>query len=176
MNRMEEKRDMFEGLGCDKEIENLGEPHIQFNPSPERERDERSTRDRFHDDYVMTPFSQSTQAWKLRAEEDQRRYAAKFEIDAVKKDLTKNVDEDSNDVIDLNVDILQKPGDVDVKDNSIDIEEVKVAEEFLRTLSFRKKRRGLSPHRLALKERIKDRTISYVNLLRPDPLPPRLDP
>ena len=94
----------------------------------------------------------------------------------MKKDLTKNVDGDSNDVIDLNVDILQKPGDVDMKDNSIDIEKVKVAEESLRTLSFRKKRRGLSPHRLPLKERIKDRTISYVNLLRPDPLPPRLDP
>ena len=57
MNRMEEKRDMFEGLGCDKEIENLGEPHIQFNSSPKCEKDERSTRDRFHDDYVMTPFS-----------------------------------------------------------------------------------------------------------------------
>jgi len=60
MNRMEEKRDMFEGLECDGKIENLGESHIPFNPSPERERDERSVRDRFYDDYVMTLFSQST--------------------------------------------------------------------------------------------------------------------
>ena len=58
----------------------------------------------------MTPFSQSTQAWKLRAEEDQRRYAAKFEIDAVKKNLTKSVGGDPNDVVDLSADILRKPG------------------------------------------------------------------
>ena len=65
---------------------------------------------------------------------------------------------------------------MDVEDNSIDIEEVKVAEESSRTLHVLKKRRGLSPHRLPLKERMKDRTISYVNLLRPDLLLLRLDP
>jgi hypothetical protein len=42
MDRMGETRDMFEGLGCDDEIANLGEPHVPFNPSPKRERDERS--------------------------------------------------------------------------------------------------------------------------------------
>jgi hypothetical protein len=42
MNRMREKRDMFESLGCDGEIENLEDPFIPVNPSPERERDERS--------------------------------------------------------------------------------------------------------------------------------------
>jgi hypothetical protein len=62
MNRMGEKRDMFEGLGCDGEIENLGDPFILVNLSPERERYERSAIDRFHDDYIITPFSQSTQA------------------------------------------------------------------------------------------------------------------
>ena len=35
MDMMGKKRDMLEGLGCDEEIENLGEPHIPFNPSPE---------------------------------------------------------------------------------------------------------------------------------------------
>jgi hypothetical protein len=173
MNRMGETRDMFEGLGCDDEITNLGEPHVPFNPSPERERDERSDIERFRDDYVITPFSQSTQAWRMRAEEDRRRCAAKFEIDAVEKDLTKSVGGDPNDVVDLSADIWLKPGDVD--DNSIDIEDVKVAGESSRTLSFRKKRRGLSPHRLPLKERMKDRTISYVDLLRPNPPPPRFD-
>jgi hypothetical protein len=74
MNRMGEKRDMFEGLGCDGEIESLGDPFIPVNSSPERERDERSDIDRFRDDYVITPFSQSTQAWRMRAEEDRRRY------------------------------------------------------------------------------------------------------
>ena len=78
MDMMGEMRDMFEDLGCDEKIKNLGEPHISFNPSSERERDERSARDRFRDDYVMTPFSQCTQVWKLRAKDDQRRYAAKF--------------------------------------------------------------------------------------------------
>ena len=62
MNRMGEPRDLFEGLGCDDEIANLGEPHVPFNPSPERERDERSDIERFRDDYVMIPFSQFTQA------------------------------------------------------------------------------------------------------------------
>ena len=60
MNRMGEKRDMCEGLGCDEEIKNLEEPHILLNPSSERERDERSARDRFRDDYIMTSFLQST--------------------------------------------------------------------------------------------------------------------
>ena len=175
MDRMGEKRDMFEGLGCDEEIENLGEPDIPFNPSPERERDERSARDRFRDEYVITPFLQSTQVWRMRAEEDQRRYADNFEIDAVENDNTQCVGGDLNDLIDLCADILEKPGDVDVEETSIDIEDVKVAGESSRTLPFRKKRRGLSPHRLPLKERMKDRTISYVDLLRPNPLP-KMDP
>ena len=56
--------------------------------------------------------------------------------------------------------------DVNVDDNSIDIEEVKVARESSKTVSFNKKMRGLSPHRLPLKKRIKDRPISNVDLLR----------
>jgi hypothetical protein len=62
MDRMEETRDMFEGLGCDDEIANLGKPYVPFNPSPERERNERSAIERFRDDYIIKPFSQSTQA------------------------------------------------------------------------------------------------------------------
>ena len=175
MDRKGKEKDMCEGLGWDEEIDNLGDPHIPFNPTPKRERYERSAIERFRDDYVMTPFSQSTQAWKLRAEEDQRRYANKFEIDAVEKDLTKCVGGDPNDVVDLDGDILKKPGDVDVEDNSFDIEKIKVAGESSKTLFFRKKMRGLSPHRLPLKEQMKDRTISYVDLLRPNLLP-TMDP
>jgi hypothetical protein len=152
---MGEKRDMFEGLGYDGEIENFGDPFIPVNPSSERERDESSDIDRFCDDYDITPFSQSTQAWRMRAEKDRRRYE--------EKNLTKNVGEDLIGVVDLSADIWLKPEDVD--DNSIDIKEVKVAGESSKTLSFRKKMRGLSPHRLPLKERKKDRTISYVDLL-----------
>ena len=36
MDTVREKRDMFEDLGWDEEIENIGDPHILFNPSPER--------------------------------------------------------------------------------------------------------------------------------------------
>ena len=70
----------------------------------------------------------------------------------MEKDLIKCVGGDPNDVIDLGGDILKKPGDMDVEDNSFDIEEVKVAGESSNNLSFRKKTRGLSPHRLPLKE------------------------
>ena len=94
----------------------------------------------------------------------------------VENDLTITVGGDPNNMVDLSADFLWKPGDVDVEDNSIDIEEVKVAGESSRTLFFRKKKRELSSHRLLLKERMKNRTISYVDLLKPDPLPPRLDP
>lgn len=171
MERMGKERAMFEGLDCDEEIHNLDDPHIPFNPTPERERDERSARDRFRDDYVMTPFSQSTQAWRMRAEEDRRRYGDNFEIDAVEKDHTQIVGGDLNDLIDLCADILEKPGDVDVEETSIDTEIVKVAGESSKTLAIRKKKRELSPHRLPLKERRKDYTISYRDLLRPNPYP-----
>ena len=45
MDVMGEKIDMFEGLACDEKIANLGESHISFNRSSERERDEKNTRD-----------------------------------------------------------------------------------------------------------------------------------
>jgi hypothetical protein len=92
----------------------------------------------------------------------------------VEKDLIKSVGGDPNAVVDLSADIWLKLGDVE--DNSIDIEELKVVGESSRTLRFRKKRRELSPHRLPLKERKKDRTISYVDLLRPNSPPPRWNP
>jgi hypothetical protein len=49
------------------------------------------------------------------------------------------------------------------------------SEKSSRILPFRKKMRGLSLYRLLLKERINHQTISYVDLLRPDPLLPRMD-
>ena len=47
--------------------------------------------------------------------------------------------------------------------------------EFTKVLLFCERMKRLSPHRLPLKERIKDRTISYVDLLHLDPLPTRLE-
>ena len=126
----------------------------------------------------MTPFSQSTQVWKWRLEEEERqRYADKFKMkkNVVQKDSRNCVDRDADDVVDLNVDIPWKINDVDSDNNSEDVEEVNIAVESSKTLSFRERMRRLSPHPLPLKERMKERTISYVDLLRPDRLPPRTD-
>ena len=47
--------------------------------------------------------------------------------------------------------------------------------EFRVVFSFLERMKRLSPHRLPLKERMKDQTFSYVDLLRPDPLLARLE-
>ena len=47
--------------------------------------------------------------------------------------------------------------------------------ELTEDLSFHERMKRLSPHWLPLKKRMKDRTISYVDLLHPDPLPTRLE-
>ena len=126
----------------------------------------------------MIPFSQSTQAWKRRLEEEERqRYADKFKMkkNVVQKDSRNCVDRDADDAVDLSADIPWKINDVDSDDNSEDVEEVNIAVESSKTLSFHERMRRLSPHRPPLKERMKDRTISYVDLFRPNPLPRRTD-
>ena len=65
----ENERYPFAGLGWEVEIVRLADPHIHFNPSPERGV---SGAQRFRDDYEIIPFSQSTQAWKSRLEEEDR--------------------------------------------------------------------------------------------------------
>ena len=47
--------------------------------------------------------------------------------------------------------------------------------ELIEVLSFCERMKRLSPHRLPLKERMKDQTINYVDLLRLDPLSARLE-
>ena len=59
MHTMEEKRDTFAGVGWDKEIRNLGDPHVPFNPSPKRDI---GVAKRYSDDYEENTFPQSTQA------------------------------------------------------------------------------------------------------------------
>ena len=54
-------------------------------------------------------------------------------------------------------------------------QEVKDVADPPRTLSFCEKIKKLSPHCLPLKERMKDCTISYVDLLYLDSLLPRSD-
>ena len=58
---MGDERDMFAGLGWEKEIRSLADPHIPVNLSPEFEF---AAGNRSSDDYELTPFSQSTQAWR----------------------------------------------------------------------------------------------------------------
>jgi hypothetical protein len=61
MHTMREERDTFVGLGCEKEIRSLGDPDVLFIPSWER--DIRAG-NQCSDDYNLTPFLQSTQAWR----------------------------------------------------------------------------------------------------------------
>jgi hypothetical protein len=58
---MGDERDMFARLGWEKEIRNLGDPHIPFNPSLEFEF---VAGNRGSDNYELTPFLQSPQAWR----------------------------------------------------------------------------------------------------------------
>ena len=106
-------------------------------------------------------------------EEERQQYVDKFKMkkDVVQKDSTNCMDRDADDAIDLSADNPWKINDVDSDDNSDDVEDIAV--ESSKTLSFREKMKRLSPHRLPLKEQMKDQTISYVDLLRSDPLPPR---
>ena len=59
-------------------------PHVPFNPSPERAM---SGAKRYRDDYDMTSFSQSTQAWKWRVEEEERQRYAQRKLATFDSDL-----------------------------------------------------------------------------------------
>ena len=78
---MGEKRDMFVGLGWEKEIRSLGDLHILVNSSPEFEFRPGNLS---NDDYELTPFSQSTQAWRKRVQEEQKQYEKKKNIKNMK--------------------------------------------------------------------------------------------
>ena len=80
------------------------------------------------------------------------------------------------DAVDLSSDIPWTLTKTDDDEESNDVEQgTKPMAELTENLSFRERMKRLSPHWLPLKERMKDRTISYVDLLRPDPLPTRLE-
>ena len=136
---MGDERDIFAGLGWEKEIRSLGDPHILFNPSPKFDF---AARNRSSDDYELTLFSQSTQAWRWRVQEEQKQYEKKKHEDVPEKDI-----------------------DLD-KDKSNETEQkMKVEGESSKSLSFREMMRGLSPHPRPLKDRMKDKTVSYMDLL-----------
>ena len=80
------------------------------------------------------------------------------------------------DAVDLSTDIPWTITEMDNEEESKDVEQgIKPMAELTKALSFSERMKRLSQHRLPLKERMKDRTISYVDLLCLDPLPARLE-
>jgi hypothetical protein len=144
---MGDERDMFAGLRWEKEIRSLADPHIPVNLSPEFLF---AAGNRSNDDYDLTPFLQSTQAWRwrTRGEQKQREQKEKRQEDEPEKDA--DLDKD--------------------KSNKTE-KEVKVEGESSKSLSFCEWMRGMTPHHLPLKDRKRDKTISYMDLLRPGPPP-----
>ena len=171
----EDERDPFAGLEWEVEIVRLANPHTPFNPLPERRV---SGAKRFRDDYEITSFSQSTEAWKSRLEEeDRQRYVEriKMRLEKVLKRSEAIVECEMFDATDLSLDIPWPLTETDDDEESNDVEQgTKPMAELTEDLSFHERMKRLSPHRLPLKERMKDQTINYVNLLRPDLLPARL--
>jgi len=79
------------------------------------------------------------------------------------------VEGEAKDVVDLSKENPWTLEEVERASNSMDgEEEVEVGVESSSSLSFRKRMQRLLPHSLSFKERLKDRTISYVDLLQPD--------
>ena len=172
----EDERDPFAGLGWEVEIVILADPHIPFNPSPECGVNGAK---QFCDDYEITPFLQSTQAWKSRLEEEHRQqYVERIKIrpEKMQKRFEVIVECKMFDAVDLSLDIPWMLTKTDNDEESNDVEQgTKPMAELTEDLSFRDRMKRLSPHQLPLKRRMKDRTISYVDLLRPDPLPAKLE-
>ena len=76
------------------------------------------------------------------------------------------------DAVDLSIDISWTIIEMDVEEESKDMEQgTEPMAELTKALSFFERMKRLSPYRLPLKEWMKDRTISYIDLLRPHPLP-----
>ena len=171
-----DERDPFARLGWEVEIMRLADPHTPFNPSPKHWV---SGAKRFHDDYEITPFSQSIQAWKSRLEEeDRQRHVKRIKMrsEKVQKRSEAIVECEMFDAVDLSSDIPWTLTKTDDDEESNDMEQgTKPMAELTEDLSFCERMKRLSPHRLPLKERMKDRTISYVDLLHLDPLPTRLE-
>src|SRR5450631_89389 len=99
MHTMGEERDMFAGLGWEKEIRSLGDSHVPFNPLPEHDI---GAANRYSDDYELTPFLQFTQARRWRMQEEQKRFATndKRRADVQEKDETRCMNSEANNAVD----------------------------------------------------------------------------
>jgi hypothetical protein len=65
--------------------------------------------------------------------------------------------------------VPEKDADLDEDKSNKTKEEVKVEGESSKPILFRKWMRALLPYHLPFKDRKKDKTISYMDLLRPGP-------
>ena len=78
--------------------------------------------------------------------------------------------------IDLSMDIPWTITEMDDEEESNNVKQgAEPMAKFTKVLSFHERMKRLSPNWLSLKKRMKDRTITYVDLLCPDPLPARLE-
>ena len=68
-------------------------------------------------------------------------------------------------------DVPEKDLDLDEDKSHATEEEVKMECESLKSLSLRQRMRALLPHHLPLNDRMKDKILSYKDLLRPGPPP-----
>ena len=68
-------------------------------------------------------------------------------------------------------DVPDKDADLDEEKPKETEQEVKVVGESLKSRSFRERMRGLSPHHLPLKDQMRNKTVSYMDLLQPGPPP-----
>ena len=80
------------------------------------------------------------------------------------------------DAVDLSIDIPWTIAEMDDEEESKDVEQrTGPMVELTKALSFFERMKRLFPHRLPLKERMKDQTISYVDLFHLDPFLVRLE-
>ena len=109
-----------------------------------------------------------------KEEQQQCAERLKMRADRVQEQMESTTGCEVEDVIDLSADIIWTKIEMDSEEESNgEDEEVRDVADPSRALSFCEKMKRLLPYRLPLKERMKDHTISYVDLLRPDPLPQR---
>jgi hypothetical protein len=94
---MGDEKDMFVGLGWKKEIRSREHPHVPFNPSPKHDI---NARNQYSDDYELTSFFQSIQAWRWTIQDEQRYYVKneKKRAEVLEKDVTRCMNSEIDDV------------------------------------------------------------------------------
>ena len=111
-------------------------------------------------------------------QEEREQYVERVRMrgEKVPKKLEATIECDMFEVVDLSKDIPWAITEVDDEEESNDMEqEAEPKVEIPKVLLSCERMKRLPPHRLLLKEWMKDQTISYVDLLRPDLFLARLE-